>query len=153
MDKMEAGLAAQQIEINQERAQIEQAAQQLQTATTQLNATNLLLQKRQAEWLAALKRIGASVGDSSVAALPGESLSPSSTGTVPASDPSTSGLLDVNTATAEQLDALPGIGPTYAQRIIEYRQQKGAFTKIDDLLNVSGIGPSTFAKFKDKIRV
>jgi len=52
------------------------------------------------------------------------------------------GLIDVNSATAEQLAELPGIGPALAERIIAYREQNGAFKSLDDLDLVSGIGPS-----------
>ena len=56
--------------------------------------------------------------------------------------PTASAPVDLNTATAEQLDALPGIGPTTAQKIIDYRQQHGPYTSIDDLDAISGIGPA-----------
>ncbi len=62
--------------------------------------------------------------------------------------------LDLNTASAQELDArLPGIGPTLAQRIIEYRQQHGAFRSIEDLQNVAGIGEKRFDQLKDYITV
>ncbi len=61
-------------------------------------------------------------------------------------------LLNLNTATVEELEALPGIGPTLAQRIIDYRDQNG-FYVIEDIMNVSGIGQSTFDKIKDLITV
>lgn len=60
-------------------------------------------------------------------------------------------LVDVNTAALEELDALPGIGPTTAQKIIDYRQKHGPFSSIEDIMNVSGIGPSTFDAIKDLI--
>ena len=63
------------------------------------------------------------------------------------------GLVDVNTATANQLDALPGVGPATAKAIIDYRTSKGRFTKIEDLLNVTGIGAAKFAALKDFITV
>jgi competence ComEA-like helix-hairpin-helix protein len=62
-------------------------------------------------------------------------------------------LVDINTAGLEELDTLPGIGPAYAQRIIDYRTANGPFQKIEDIQNVSGIGPSTFANMKDLITV
>jgi competence protein ComEA len=53
----------------------------------------------------------------------------------------------------EELDNLPGIGPTIAQRIIDYRTENGPFAAIEDILNVSGVGPSTFDQIKDLITV
>ncbi|MBI2333749.1 MAG: ComEA family DNA-binding protein [Chloroflexi bacterium] len=60
-------------------------------------------------------------------------------------------LININTASLEELDSLPGIGPTIAQRIIDYRDENGPFQTIEDLMNVSGIGPSTFDQIKDLI--
>jgi competence protein ComEA len=64
-----------------------------------------------------------------------------------------SSLVDLNIATLEQLDSLPGIGPTLAQRIIAYREQHGLFTSISAIQSVDGIGPSTFERIKDYITV
>ena len=61
--------------------------------------------------------------------------------------------VNINAATADQLTALPGIGPSYAQRIVEYREKNGPFKKVEDLLNVTGIGEKTFEKIKDRITV
>ena len=66
---------------------------------------------------------------------------------------SPSSLVNINSASADQLDTLPGIGPSYAQRIVDYREQHGDFKSIDDLDNVSGIGVSTIAKLKDLITI
>ncbi len=60
----------------------------------------------------------------------------------PSGAPTAAAPVDLNTATAAQLDALPGIGPTTAQKIIDYRQQHGPYTSIDDLDAISGIGPA-----------
>jgi competence protein ComEA len=56
--------------------------------------------------------------------------------------------LDLNSATLEQLEALPGIGPVTAQKILDYRQQHGAFHSVSELEGVSGIGPSHMAQLK-----
>lgn len=60
-------------------------------------------------------------------------------------------LVNINTADAERLATLKGIGPALAQRIIEYREQNGAFKTIDEIKNVRGIADKKFAAFKDKI--
>jgi competence protein ComEA len=62
-------------------------------------------------------------------------------------------LVNINTASLEELNALPGIGPTIAQKIIDYREANGPFSTIEDIMNVSGIGPSTFEDLKDLITV
>jgi competence protein ComEA len=62
-------------------------------------------------------------------------------------------LININTASSDELDTLPGIGPTTAQKIIDYRTQNGPFISIEDIINVSGIGPGTYEKLKDLITV
>ena len=59
----------------------------------------------------------------------------------------------VNRASVKEFEALDGIGPVLANRIVAYRKANGPFTTVDDLLKVSGIGPSKFAQFKEKLRV
>ncbi len=61
--------------------------------------------------------------------------------------------VDINRAEARLLEALPGIGETFAQRIVDYRQQNGPFRNTHDLLNVSGIGEATYEHIKDLITV
>jgi competence protein ComEA len=61
--------------------------------------------------------------------------------------------LDVNTASAQELTELPGVGPSLAARIVEYRTENGPFQSVDDLQNVSGIGPSKFDKMLPYIRL
>jgi comEA protein len=60
-------------------------------------------------------------------------------------------LIDINQATANELEALPGIGPVLAQRIIEERNRVGKFSNQEDLIKVKGIGKKKLAKIKDKI--
>ncbi|GAA2458344.1 hypothetical protein GCM10010191_92820 [Actinomadura vinacea] len=61
--------------------------------------------------------------------------------------------LDLNAATVEQLDQLPGVGPVLAQRIVDYRTQHGGFRSVDQLQEVSGIGARRFADLKSMVRV
>ena len=61
--------------------------------------------------------------------------------------------ININTATAAQLDTLSGIGPTKAAAIVDYRTQHGPFATISDIQNVSGIGPVTFANIKASITI
>jgi competence protein ComEA len=63
------------------------------------------------------------------------------------------GKVNINTATATQLDTLPGIGPAYASRIIEYRNANGGFKDISEIKNIKGIGEKTFEKLKDLITI
>jgi len=61
--------------------------------------------------------------------------------------------VNLNTATAEQLETLPGIGRRTAERILEHRQKSGGFKKIEELMNVRGIGEKSFLKLKPMITV
>ena len=71
----------------------------------------------------------------------------------PAAKASASGPLNLNTATVAQLETLPGIGKSTAERILEYRQKSGGFKKIEDLMNVRGIGEKSFLKLKPLVIV
>ena len=67
--------------------------------------------------------------------------------------PEAPGPVDINTATLDELQTLKGIGPALAQRIIEYREEHGPFTSVEDLLHVKGIGETTLNKFRDHVTV
>jgi competence protein ComEA len=63
------------------------------------------------------------------------------------------GVVNLNTASASDLEGLPGIGAKTAARIVEYRQKNGPFKKIEELMNVQGIGEKNFLKLKPQITV
>ena len=63
------------------------------------------------------------------------------------------GVVNINSASAAELEALPGIGAKTAARIIEYRQKNGPFKKIEELMNVRGVGEKNFLKLKGQIVV
>ena len=70
-----------------------------------------------------------------------------------AAKPSAATVVNLNTASAAQLEALPGIGAKTAARIVEYRQKNGPFKKIEELMNVRGVGEKNFLKLKAQITV
>ena len=61
--------------------------------------------------------------------------------------------VNINTANLSELDALPGIGPSIAQRIIDYREENGSFKSIEDLQNVKGIGTAKYEEIKDYVTI
>ena len=63
------------------------------------------------------------------------------------------GIVDLNSASLSDLDSLPGVGPSTAQAIIDYRVANGPYASVDDLLNVRGIGPSKLAAMRARVRV
>lgn len=63
------------------------------------------------------------------------------------------GLLDLNRATGQDFDALPGVGPKLAERIIEYRQSVGVFRSLDELRSIKGIGKKTFERIRPLVTV
>lgn len=74
-------------------------------------------------------------------------------GTEPSSSGSAGGLIDLNAATLEQLQTLPGVGPVLAQHILDWRTQHGRFTSVDQLNDVSGIGEVKFAGLRPLVTV
>jgi competence protein ComEA len=67
--------------------------------------------------------------------------------------PAPSEKVNINTAGVDELVALPGIGKAYAERIVEYRQKNGPFKRVEDILNVRGIGEKTFERIKDRLTI
>lgn len=70
-----------------------------------------------------------------------------------AAAPATGGKVDLNKATLEQLDGLPGVGPVTAQRILDWRTRSGKFSRVDQLREIEGIGERRFSQLKDLVTV
>ena len=62
-------------------------------------------------------------------------------------------VVNINTASAAELDQLPGIGPAVAARIVDYRSKKGPFRKLEELMNVQGIGEKSFLKLRSQLTI
>ncbi len=139
VQNLEGALSTMQQEQKQNTTTMQQLHDDFQKAVAEVAQTNDQLQK-QAEQL---NKIAKSVTAPKV---------PSGS-TAATSTPTPTGKLNINSATVDQFDALPGIGPTYAQRIIDYRTQHGPFKTVDELDNVSGIGPSTLDKIRDLVEI
>ncbi|WP_277514997.1 helix-hairpin-helix domain-containing protein [Cellulosimicrobium cellulans] len=91
-------------------------------------------------------------GEQIVVPRPGEAVPPSASAP-PAAGTTAGGAVDLNAADAAALDALPGIGPVLAERIVAWREENGPFTAVDELGEVSGIGPAVLADVRDLVRV
>ncbi|MGW5363728.1 ComEA family DNA-binding protein [Actinopolymorpha pittospori] len=84
---------------------------------------------------------------------PGSQLPPSNGPAGGPGAPTPGGLVDLNTATAAELETLPGVGPVLAQRILDFRAEHGRFVSIEDLREVSGIGEQKYVDLQARVRV
>ena len=101
-----------------------------------------------------LVNLAAPVADGQQVVVPAQSgaaAAPAAAGSV--SDGAAGGPVHVNTATLEELDALPGVGPVTAQKILDYRAAKGAFSSVDELDAVPGIGPARLEQLKPLVQL
>jgi competence protein ComEA len=98
--------------------------------------------------IVAVASLVAAVPSTSVA---GQTMAGSRTTAKPAASAST--IVNLNTATAVNLEGLPGIGAKTAARIVEYRQKNGPFKKVEELMNVRGVGEKSFLKIKPQLTV
>ncbi len=99
-----------------------------------------------------LVNLAAQVSDGSQVVVPRRVVvEASSGGGEPASSAAVGGQVHLNTATIEQLDELPGVGPVTAQKIVDYRDQHGAFSSVDDLDAIPGIGPARLEQLRELV--
>jgi competence protein ComEA len=92
--------------------------------------------------------LAAPIADGEQVVVPGRGPGGVAAASSPAAGSSPTAPLDLNSATLEQLEGLPGIGPVTAQKILDYRQQHGAFHSVEELQGVPGIGPAHMAQLK-----
>lgn len=135
-----------------------------------LNAAGGTSDEADREWVAKNLNLAAKLSDGDKLYIPkvGETAAASKVSPPVSAPPATAGVVsgtktsntsdcsrvNINIASAATLDeCLPGIGPAYAQRIVEYREAHGGFKSIEEIQEVSGIGPKTFEKIKDQITV
>ncbi len=97
----------------------------------------------------ALVNLAAPVADGTQIVVPARAPAAQASGGSSASAPS--GPVHLNTATLEDLDELPGVGPVTAQKILDYRQQHGAFSSVDELDAIPGIGPARLDQLRDLV--
>lgn len=95
--------------------------------------------------------LAAKVADGQQIVVPRRGAAPAGVSAVPGA--AASAPVNLNTATAEQLDTLDGVGPTTAQKILAFRQQHGGFSSINDLAQIPGIGPKKLAALKPQVTV
>jgi competence protein ComEA len=107
---------------------------------------------RQGAALSALN-LAAPLVDGSQILVPREGGTAGSAGAVPGASGAAGGLVNINTASATELEALPGIGEVLAATIVAYREEHGPFASVDQLEDVSGIGPSTLEEIRDLVAV
>jgi competence protein ComEA len=102
-----------------------------------------------------LVNLAALVSDGEQVVVPRRGAAPSGAGAAAGGASGIAGIptgpVHLNSATLEQLDALPGVGPVTAQKILDYRQKHGAFTSVDELDAVSGIGPARLDQLRDLV--
>jgi competence protein ComEA len=99
-----------------------------------------------------LVNLAAPVSDGSQVVVPKRAPSVAAGSESEAGDPApAAGPIHLNTATVEQLDELPGVGPVTAQKIVDYREQHGAFSSVDDLDAIPGIGPARLEQLRELV--
>lgn len=91
-------------------------------------------------------------GEHIIVPAPGEETAPSAVQDQ-AEEPSSPSLININSASTAELETLPGVGPAIAQRIVDWRETNGSFSSVEELMEVSGIGPATFENLRDHITV
>ena len=120
------------------------------TSKADLGAVNLAAKVEDGRQVLVPERVEAPSGGAAAAPGPASSAAPSA-GAAGATPPG--GLIDLNTATLEQLDTHAGVGPATAQKIIDFRTEHGGFGSVDELAQVPGIGEKRLASLREQVRV
>jgi len=118
------------------------------TAKAELAAVNLAAPVTDGQQIVVPERGAAVAAAPASGGTAGSSTSGGGLGATPAG-----GLININSASVEELDALDGVGPSTAQKIVDYRTTNGGFKTVDEIKNVPGIGDAKFAAMKDSITV
>lgn len=98
-----------------------------------------------------LVNLAAPLADGQQVVVPERAPPVSAAGAAGSTGAAAAGPVHLNSATVEQLDALPGVGPVTAQKIVDYRQSHGAFGSVDDLDDIPGIGPARIEQLRDLV--
>ena len=98
-----------------------------------------------------LVNLAAPIADGQQIVVPRRALAANQAATGTESAGTTAGPVHLNTASLEELDSLPGVGPVTAQKILDYRQKHGAFSSVDDLDAIPGIGPARLEQLRDLV--
>ena len=122
--------------------------QDFQKAVAEVSQTNDELQKQADNLASWANTLGAHVDQST-----GSNTNTEGAQSSPSGATSQSAKVNINKGSAADLDTLPGIGPSYAQKIIDYREKNGPYKTVDELENVSGIGPATVTKLRDLVEL
>lgn len=120
------------------------------SGATDLQAINLAAKIADGQQIVVPRRAVGGGGAAASGGAPGGAAVGGSSG---ATDAARSGPINLNSATAEQLDTLDGVGPATAQKILEYRTQHGGFSSVDDLAQIPGIGPKKLEALKTQVTV
>jgi competence protein ComEA len=151
--RVDSHLALIDTQAQSDKKDVQMLKDQLKDAIDEVVRSNALLQEQKKQWEITLRQEASA--QESVSTTTSKSSLPADSATRPASGKRSlpAAKVNINTAGIAQLHSLPGIGPSFAQRIIDYRNKKGAFRQTSELLKVTGIKQKEFDRIKDGIEI